>query len=221
MTEERAGRGLHQAFRSAMALALIALIGTTALVAINTLTEPRIAEQERLLLLDQLQQVLPGDTFDNPMHEDFITVSDESAFPGGQKVTVFRARRGETPVAVIMRFSTFNGYNGEIRLLVAVYRDGRVSGVRVLEHRETPGLGDGIEIKRSNWIRSFEGRSLENTVPGAWAVRRDGGEFDQFTGATITPRAIVDAVRRALEYFRANRDRLFSEPSEFESPGAG
>jgi electron transport complex protein RnfG len=201
--------------KSALSLGLIALIGTALLALVHTLTAPRIAEQEREQLLLQLQQVVPAGRFDNPMHEDFVTIQDETAFPGRQSVDAFRARKDGNPVAVVLRLRTNDGYNGRIDLLVGVYEDGSISGVRVLGHKETPGLGDGIEIERSDWIRSFEGRSLESPEDSGWAVKRDGGDFDQFTGATITPRAVVSAVHRALRYVDANREALFSAPSEF------
>lgn len=202
--------------RSAVALGLIALASAALLTWVHSLTEPRIAEQERRQLLEQLRQVVPPGRFDNEMHEDFITVRDETFFPGGQAVKVFRARQDGRPAAVAMKLRANDGYNGRIDLLVGIFADGRVSGVRVLGHRETPGLGDAIEIERSDWIRSFEGKSLERPGSLGWAVKRDGGEFDQFTGATITPRAIVNAVHRALQFFEASRNRLFSAPSEFE-----
>lgn len=213
MTESPGGVSIS---KSALALALIALIGTALLAWVNHLTAPRIAEQERELLLEQLQQVLPAERFDNAMHEDYITVTSEKAFPGGQEVRLFRARKDGLPVAVVMKLAAIDGYNGRIELLVGINSDGRISGVRVLRHRETPGLGDGIDLERSDWILSFDGKSLENPAPPDWTVKRDGGQFDQFTGATITPRAVVRAVHRALEYFEANKERLFSTPSEFQ-----
>lgn len=205
------------AMRSALSLGLIALASAALLTWVHSLTEGRIAEQERRELLRQLQQVVPSDRFDNAMHEDFISVRDEAAFPGGQEVQVFRARRNGQPVAVAMKLRANDGYNGRIDLLVGIFEDGRISGVRVLSHRETPGLGDAIDIERSDWIRSFDGKSLEQPGSAGWAVKRDGGVFDQFTGATITPRAVVGAVQRALQFFEASRDRLFSAPSEFQA----
>jgi electron transport complex protein RnfG len=203
--------------RSALSLGLIALVGAAVLAFVHQVTAPRIAEQEREQLLRQLQQVMPSDRFDNAMQEDFVTIRDEAAFPGGQSVQAFRARMNGDPVGVVLKLRTSDGYNGRIDLLVGIDSDGRVSGVRVLGHKETPGLGDAIDIERSEWIRSFEGKSLENPEPDGWAVQRDGGEFDQFTGATITPRAVVGAVRRALEYFAENQEAIFSAHSEFRS----
>ncbi len=113
-----------------------------------------------------------------------------------------------------LRFTSVapDGYSGEIRLLVGVLADGSISGVRVLAHRETPGLGDPIEIERSDWITGFNGRSLGNPVLAQWDVARYGGDFDAFTGATITPRAVVRAVKNTLIYFAQNRERIFARP---------
>jgi electron transport complex protein RnfG len=123
---------------------------------------------------------------------------------------------GETQ-AVVLRFRAVNGYSGDIVLLAGINRDGSLRGVRVVSHRETPGLGDAIELEKSDWIRQFTGRSLTAPPIERWAVQRDGGDFDQISGATITPRAIVAAVRDALLYFEANRDFLLEAPAEPQS----
>ena len=161
------------------------------------------------MILQQLGQIVPSGHYDNAMHEDFFRFRDETHFPQGQEVTAYRARSGGRPVAVILRFDATNGYNGPIRLLVGIDRSGRLAGVRVVSHRETPGLGDAIEAAKSDWILGFAGKSLADPAPPGWAVRRDGGTFDQFTGATITPRAVVEGVRRALDFFEDNRAFLF------------
>jgi electron transport complex protein RnfG len=196
-------------WRSAAALGLVAILGTSLLTGIDRLTVDRIAEQERRMVLEQLGQIVPPDRYDNALHDDYVTFRDERYFPQGQEVTAFRARHDGRPVAVILRFDAVDGYNGRIRLLVGIDSDSRVAGVRVVTHRETPGLGDGIERAKSDWILGFTGKSLTSPAPSGWAVRRDGGEFDQFTGATITPRAVVEAVQRALEYFEMNGPALF------------
>jgi len=201
-------------WRSAAALGLVAVVGTTLLAGIDRLTVDRIAEQERRVVLEQLGQIVPPGSYDNALHDDRVAVRDERFFPQGQEVTAFRARRGGQPVAVILRFDTLDGYNGRIRLLVGIASDGRVTGVRVIAHRETPGLGDAIERAKSDWILGFTGKSLTDPAAPGWAVRRDGGEFDQFTGATITPRAVVEAVQRALEYYEANAGALFDAPAD-------
>jgi electron transport complex protein RnfG len=200
--------------RSAASLGLVAVIGTTLLSGVNRLTATRIAEQERRVVLQQLGQIIRPDRYDNALQNDWFIFSDEAHFPQGQQVVAYRARRGDQPVAVILRFAAVEGYNGHIDLLLGIEADGRVAGVRVTSHRETPGLGDAIEADKSDWILTFDGTSLERPTPSEWTMRRDGGAFDQFTGATITPRAVVKAVRLALEYHEANRDTLYDAATQ-------
>jgi len=202
--------------RSGLSLGLLALLATALLSLVYWWTQPRIAEQERRQLLLQLEQVLPAERFNNGMHEDYIDVSSQLAFPGGQQVRIFRARQDGMPTAAVFRLMVPDGYNGRIKLLIGILASGQISGVRVLDHHETPGLGDKIEIQRSDWILSFNGKSLVNPEKPGWTVKRDGGEFDQFTGATITPRAVIRAVRRTLEYFEGNRQAIFDRPTEFQ-----
>ena len=199
--------------RGAFSLGLVAVMGTVLLTGVDRLTAKRIAEQEKRVMLDRLGQIIPAD-YDNALLEDRITFRDEQHFPNGQAVMAYRARRGGKPLAVVLRFNATNGYNGDIGLLAGINADGQLRGVRVISHKETPGLGDAIEADKSDWILDFEGRSLDNPQLEQWAVRRDGGVFDQFTGATITPRAIVDAVRQALNYFGQNQEYLFSHAAK-------
>jgi len=199
--------------RDGALLAIIAVGGVSLLAGVHLLTRERIAEQRQRAVLERLAQVLPTSAYDNDLLADVISVQDSNALGQPGPTTVYRARRAGRPVAVIMAVTAPDGYNGDIRLLVAILYDGTISGVRVVEHRETPGLGDPIEVQRSDWIRSFRGRSLTDPAPAGWAVRRDGGVFDQFTGATITPRAVVEAVQRALEYYTAHRQELFDSPA--------
>ena len=201
------------AVRNGALLALIAAGGVALLAGADLLTRDLIAAQEARLVREQLAQVLPADSYDNDPRTDRISISDPVALGQAGPVPVFRARRGGEPVAVVMEVTAPDGYNGDIRLLVGIWFDGTISGVRVTRHRETPGLGDPIEARRSDWIDGFRGRSLTDPAAAGWAVRRDGGEFDQFTGATITPRAVVGAVHRALEYFAAHREEMFGEVS--------
>jgi electron transport complex protein RnfG len=123
---------------------------------------------------------------------------------------VYRALKDAKPVALVMSVIAPDGYSGSIKLLVGINTDGTLSGVRAVAHRETPGLGDAIEEQRSDWVQQFNGASLENPPLDRWKVRKDGGDFDQLTGATITPRAVVQAVRNALLYYRQHRETLFA-----------
>ncbi len=175
-------------------------------------TRARIAANERAFLLRSLADVLPTGGYDNAVHEDAITVTDAALLGTPAPVTVYRARLRDRPVALVMTPVAPGGYSGPIKLLIGILADGTVNGVRVVAHRETPGLGDRIEVERDDWILDFDGRSLGQPPLERWAVRRDDGVFDQFTGATITARAVVSAVRDALLYFEANRDGLFAAP---------
>jgi Na+-translocating ferredoxin:NAD+ oxidoreductase subunit G len=147
------------------------------------------------------------------VHEDVVLVRDPELLGTPGQVSVYRARQRGRPVAVVISPVAPVGYSGPIRLLVGILADGTLSGVRVVSHRETPGLGDKVELERDDWILGFDGRSLGDPPVSRWAVRRDGGVFDQFTGATVTPRAVVRAVRDALVYFEAHRDELFAAPA--------
>ncbi len=177
---------------------------------VNEVTRHRIQEQERRAVLKQLGELIEPHRYDNVLYDDQYAVTDKTWFPSGQTVTVYRARMHSQPVAVVLRLVATGGYNGNIHLLIGINADGSLSGVRVTSHKETPGLGDAIDSNKSDWILGFSGHSLHNPNRSGWAVKRDGGVFDQFTGATITPRAVVKAVRMALEFYAANEDKIFA-----------
>lgn len=203
----------HPVLRSGALLGLIALLGTALLAGVNALTHERIEEQEKLRILQQLNAVVPVTSYNNDLLEDRMEIRDEVFFHHPAAITVYRARMDDQPVAVLMLVTAADGYNGDIRLLVGVNNTGTVLGVRVVSHRETPGLGDPIEIEKSNWILGFNNKSLLEPQSDGWAVKRDGGEFDQFTGATISPRAVVKTVHNTLLYFKANQKSLFESAS--------
>ena len=197
--------------RSALLLGLFALIGTALVALTYTGTQERIAEAERKYMLRSLNAVIPRSQYDNDMFNDVIEISSEKFLGTAEPVQVFRARLGGQPTAVAFAVIATEGYVGPIKLLVGIDIRGEITGVRILTHKETPGLGDKIEERRSDWILGFDGRSLQNTEQKSWQVKRDGGEFDQLTGATITPRAVVKAVRNALLFYAANKDTLFAQ----------
>ena len=206
--------------RSTAALGLVAIAGTSLLTGVDFLTADRIAAQERRVILEQLGQIIPQQ-YDNQLLDDHFSFRNESYFPNGQEVIAYRARLQGEPRALVLKFNAVKGYNGNITLLAGINTDGSLRGVRILSHKETPGLGDAIEFEKSDWVLDFSGKSLKDPEADKWAVKRDGGEFDQFTGATITPRAVVNAVRLALEYFEAHREYLFdtaAESAESTSP---
>ena len=196
---------------SAVFLFLFAVIGSGLVAFTHDNTAEQIAENQRRALLRSLNELIPKDQYDNDVYADILYVHDSELLGTDEAVPVYRARKGGWPVAAVLAPVAPDGYNGNIRLLVAIRLDGTLAGVRVLAHRETPGLGDNIEADRSDWIRGFTGKSLNNPKQDHWKVKRDGGAFDQFTGATITPRAVVKAVKNALLYYRANGDKLFEQ----------
>ena len=193
---------------AAAILGLFSLMGIGLVTLVHHATEARIAENQRLTLLHSLQNLITVGTYDNDILADIMVISDSSLGP--KSVTVHRARRFSKPVAAVFSTIAPDGYGGDIHLLVGVKADGGILGVRVLEHKETPGLGDFIDETKSNWILGFNRLSLGNPPEKQWKVKRDGGVFDQFTGATITPRAVVKAVRNTLDYFKNHRNTLFT-----------
>lgn len=194
---------------SAFVLALFAIIGTFFVSFTYDNTIDRINENKRLALLKAFHVLIPPSAHDNDVFTDIIQVKNRALLGNKKPVTIYRARKDDKPVAVIINSVAPDGYNGNIELLIAINYDGVLAGVRVVHHKETPGLGDAIEESRSDWITKFKQRSLSNPEKQGWAVKRDGGEFDQFTGATVTPRAIVKAVYNTLRYYKENRDTLY------------
>lgn len=219
MTSER-----PQIAASGSLLAAAALAGTLLLSVTQWHSQPYVSANERQMLSDSLRVVIPPGSFDNDMLSDATEIRDPELLGTDTTTRVYRARRAGKPKAVAFRIVAPDGYAGAIELLMGIRADGVVSGVRVISHRETPGLGDAIEARRSPWITAFTGKSLDNPGTGGWRVRRDGGAFDQFTGATITPRAVVGAVHRGLEFFEKHREQLLvmnMAPSEITGVAAG
>lgn len=211
---------LQQISLTALLLGLFAVLGTGLVALTFDNTHERIAANERAALLRNLHVLIPPERHDNDLFNDVIEVTSPDALGSAEPVAVYRARKDGWPVALVIAATAPDGYSGAIRLLVGINADGTLAGVRVVGHRETPGLGDAIDVERSDWILGFDGRSLDDPQESRWAVKRDGGHFDQFTGATITPRAVVKAVKKALLYFQRNSQRLFAEPSLREAPTA-
>jgi electron transport complex protein RnfG len=200
----------RQILLSGVFLSLFAVVGTTLVALTEYSTSEAIAENERQVLLRNLYALLPRDRLDNDIAADTLQLPASTLLGTDDASTVYRARLGGEPVAAIFNSVAPDGYNGKIHLLVGVYIDGRLAGVRVVKHAETPGLGDAVEIRKSPWINDFAGKSLANPTQERWRVKRDGGDFDQFTGATITPRAVVAAVRNTLLYYQQNADMIFN-----------
>lgn len=206
--------------RNAVLLTLFALCTTAVIAGTYLLTKDTIARQKRLAEEQALLEIVPRSRHDNSMLDDTLVVGPEAAGLGlTEPKRIYRARNHGKIIAVIIPVVAPDGYSGDIELIVGVNADGTVAGVRTLAHKETPGLGDNIELKKSGWILGFNGKSLLNPELDGWRVKKDKGVFDQFTGATITPRAIVAATLRAVQFAQANRRTLFEE-SAVEGGGA-
>lgn len=193
--------------KNALVLGLFAIgtVGSVALLQQGTAT--RIAAAEREAQVRALAEILPAGSYDNHLLDNRIELNAPELGHRSPQ-SAYLALKGEQPSALILPVTAPDGYSGAIHLLVGIFADGRLAGVRVLGHRETPGLGDKIELAKSDWIRSFEGKSLSDPNEDGWAVKKDRGDFDQFAGATITPRAVVKAVHGALRYFDKHRAQL-------------
>ncbi len=186
----------------------------TALLLASTFmgTKDTIAEAQRRAAQKSLLQIFPPDSHDNDLLNDTLAVPDTylktlNLEPGAD---IHIARRDGQVTGFVVPAIAPDGYSGDIRLIMGIRPDGTLAGVRVLTHNETPGLGDKVEPRKSDWIHSFEGRSLGDPAREDWKVKKDGGVFDQFTGATITPRAVVGQVRKTLLFFREHREELLA-----------
>jgi len=197
--------------KNALLLAAFALV-TTALLAITAqLTKERIAKSEREAQQKALFEIVPRNRHDNDLLTETIPVPQEAWAGLGLKSggDIYVARHTDDTIAVIIPAVAPDGYSGDIRMIVGINADGSIAGVRILDHHETPGLGDKIELKKNSWILDFNGKSAQQPALPHWKVKKDGGDFDQFAGATITPRAVVNQVRRVLEFADSHRDQLF------------
>jgi H+/Na+-translocating ferredoxin:NAD+ oxidoreductase subunit G len=207
----------HTSLRTATVMVLFALVFTALMAAIYGLTRPAIeasAEAEKMKLVNE---VLPPQAYDNPLLDDTVRLGPTPELGLDAGGPVYRARSGGQPAALVFEAAASDGYSGRIELIVAVLADGRVSGVRVVQHKETPGLGDYIDPRKDKdrarpWITRFDQLSLAAVGEAGWKVRKDGGRFDYHTGATISARAVTNAVARVLAYAAAHRDRLYGAP---------
>jgi len=188
-------------------LAVIALLTSTALVIANNLTHDAI-EQSRLDDLKTfLVQVVPKDAYDNDLVKDTVSLKLQD----NKETLIYKGRLQKKVNAIAFEWIAKGGYAGDVKLIIGIDRDGKILGVRVLAHNETPGLGDKVDAKRSEWITKFSGLGLGNPPLEKWGVKKDGGSFDQFTGATITPRAVVKGIKEALQAFQNHRLIILEE----------
>ena len=200
---------------SGTVLALFAAITSVAIGWTYLGTKAQIDLEVRRAEARQLLEIFPPDTHDNDIVNDVFEVAAETALLGIRETRQgYRVRQGNKVIGVILPATARDGYSGDIRALIGVRLDGSVAGVRVVAHRETPGLGDKVDLRKSDWILDFNERSLTNPVLNGWNVEKEGGVFDQFTGATVTPRAVILATRRALEYVTLNAATLFETEAD-------
>ena len=207
--------------RNSFLLALFAVTTALLLASSYLLTKDRIAAEIRKAEEKALLQIIPRELHDNSMLDDTLPVGPDTAELGlRSEKRIYLARREGTVIATIIPATARDGYSGDVDLIVGVNVDGSVAGVRVLAHKETPGLGDKVDLKKSDWVLGFDGRSLQDPEPSRWAVKKDKGDFDSFTGATITPRAVIAATKRVLEYAQANAETLYGKSGQNSQGGA-
>ncbi len=189
-------------------LAGFALLASILLGITNCSTEGTIQQRLNEDLINSLAEVVPNGLHDNDLLQDTLTIPSAEYNLGNAETLVYLAKQAGKVTAVCFKLTAPDGYSGAINMVMGVDRDGNILGVRVLSHKETPGLGDKIEVTKSDWILKFVGRSLDNLRRELWGVKKDGGEFDQFAGATITPRKTVQAIYRGLKLFKEHQNEL-------------
>ena len=199
--------------KNSQILAIFAIVCTAIVGLVYELTKDKIETQAQLQLLNTLHSIIEPSRYTNDITKDCVIVSSPLLIGSKQNAapqTAYIARKNGSAIAVAITSNAPDGYNGVIELIIAINMDNSVSGVRVLKHQETPGLGDKVELRKSDWITSFNGKKLLSDNDSRWAVSKDGGMFDQFTGATITPRAVVKAVKNAVLFFKDNQQSLLT-----------
>lgn len=202
----------RNALRTGVILFAFAVVATSLLTFTFDRTQPSIERSQQAAKLALLNQVLPQSLYDNDLLSSQRSIPPDSQLGTRQPSAMWVARRGDTVTAVVLEAIAPEGYSGNINLLIGIDRNGGLTGVRVTSHRETPGLGDYIDRKKSAWIEQFVGKSISLPASKLWGVAKDDGAFDARAGATITPRAVVKAVKSTLEYFARNRNAIMALP---------
>jgi electron transport complex protein RnfG len=198
------------AIKTAITLVAFAFVGTAMLAYVFDITRAPIEASEKEARLALFKEILPESTYDNDLLKDTVEIAPNEQLGNRQPTVANIAKLNNKTAGVILEAIAHDGYSGDIKLLIAIRADGSISGVRVLAHKETPGLGDYIDIARGNWIKLFNDESVNKTAATQWQVKKDGGKFDYMVGATITPRAVVKAVFKALQFYDANKTILFA-----------
>lgn len=208
-------------WRTLSLVGLIAVAAAALVTASYEWSKDRIAANERARLLQSIYDVLDPALADEELQPVLVSATDEALLGSEDPIDVFIAIDDGRPVAAVFATIAPDGYNAPIRLLVGISVEERITGVRAVRHRETPGLGDLIDVMKSDWIRQFDGRSLHDPEAALWAVDKDEGAFDSLTGATVTPRAVVKAVKNTLLYFSAHKQELFDAAARAAAEGDG
>ncbi|OCH33411.1 electron transport complex subunit RsxG [Aliivibrio fischeri] len=203
--------------KSSLVLALFAIAATALVTITYALTKDQIAYQQQQQLLSVLNQVIPKEQHDNELYKACILVKNNDALGSKQAMPIYLASLNGKHSGAAIEAIAPDGYSGNIKIIVGVDSDAIVTGVRVLSHQETPGLGDKIDIRITRWVDAFLGKTVESSEDKNWAVQKDGGQFDQFTGATITPRAVVKAVKRAVWFYKTHQEELLTLPLNCET----
>ncbi len=195
---------------TAAAMIIFSLLASTALSISYFVTKTPIEESDARAKRIFLNQVIPSNLYDNNLVKDTISVEPNLLIGNKKNIDIYRAKKNNQVIAVIIETIAPDGYSGEIKTLVGIDQEDKILGVRVITHKETPGLGDYIEIEKSQWIKNFDLRSLDKMTEKEWAVKKDGGDFDYVSGATITPRAVIKSTYKSLIYAKENKKRLFA-----------
>jgi electron transport complex protein RnfG len=201
--------------RTASILLVFTLAFTALMAEVYQLTKPVLEATALDAKRRTIAEVLPNDIFDNDLLADAITLPANPALGLAEPTQLYRARKDGQPAALVFETAATDGYSGEIRLILAVKADGRFAAVRVTMHKETPGLGDYIELKKDKnkarpWITQFQGMSLAEVTDKEWKVKKDGGRIEYYAGATVTPRAVAKAIFKAVKWAEANQNQLFT-----------
>jgi len=210
-------------FRNALVLAIFAMVSTSLIAITHLFTKDKIAKEVELSMIRQLNQIVPPQNYNNAVYEDCLLVNSPAKLGSKDDQNIYRMRitnaqnssdkNKSVNYALMLTAVAPDGYSGPIELAVALTEAGELIGVNILTHQETPGLGDKIERKKSNWLNQFSGLSLDKIANKNWQVKKDGGQFDALTGATITPRAVIKAVHNSLLYYQLTGKVLFSRAS--------
>lgn len=212
---------LKHTSKTAITLVVFAIVFTALMTFVYQVTKTPIEQSEAAARMSLFAQIIPDALHNNDVLKDVVQIAPNDLL-GYSKPTIANiAKIDGKPTAVILEAVAHDGYSGDIKLLIAINADGTISGVRVLTHKETPGLGDYIDIAKGKWIKLFDGESLNTTPEPDWKVKKDGGKFDYMVGATITPRAVVKAVAKALTYFNLHQQALLGAPMKDETKNEG